>query len=1064
MKIMKILGVITLVALLAGSLPLLGGINSSFAQYDKYESITPELAEQLMEIYQQKLSLTPVQKKIDSHIWQVSRKVKERVSASKHGEKLDLRDLSTPPLKVDQAGNIKVKLNVRSLSEAQLDEIKDLGMDVTFSSPEYGLVEGSLPYNRVEAIAGLDFIKNVQTPGIPMYNTGDVTSAGDTVLRAAAARSAFGVDGSGSKIGVISDGVTHLTNSVATGDLPSSPAVHVVKLGTGDEGTAILEIIHDLAPGAELAFYGPDPNSSGDMATGILALEAAGCNIIVDDLIWSDEPKFEDGPIAQTARGFIERGGMYTSSAGNGAQRHYQAQYNRDGTKVVGERVYHAHDYGSGDKGNTFTVPSGHLIYIFLQWNNQWGASGDDFDLFLFSGNNTIKEKSWDVQDGDDDPWEWLYFYNNTEDDIEVWIGIFERSLVSLPEDMILDYHVWYSTGLEYVTPEDSVIGHAAVEEVLSTAAADASTPDVIEDFSSHGPATVFFPTYEERQVPNITGVDGVQTKTGQLGYFSNPFDGTSASAPHVAAIAALVWEANPALTSAEVFDAITSTALDRPPAGWDGTWGYGLADALGAVTSVMNEGIGLRVMNRDGLPASGARVLAYADTSDYPTADNTTDGSGFTFLDVPDGDYTLAISSETDNFFIVKTVAAPSNLTIYAADETVPVDIVASKLDGSPIVDGYIDPSISKAWPQSIGRTDVSGECMVYLTPLTYGEILLTDWEWGNPYYLYLPDITVPETGLSLNFTAANMPTGMLLVDLVDFPYASFVLWLQEPHYVWSAPSFTVEDGDSIVLSESGYEVTVFLKKPGVEDQIWYFILEEEEVSITSDSQVTFTDGGSFNATVESREPSYNAGDTVNLDVLISDNFSNRLCQSCIYTPPDYQDVEESPEFYQDRRERDLNGCCETYYNFPYPENNPTITVTDPDGAVFVEESSRELFCDYGFDLPNDATPGIWTANVSFDTGPHQGVIEDTTTFSVGGEYICGDVNSDGKVNMADVMILWYDIADYPSAGAWTIAKEWAADVNCDSKVNMADVMILWYDIADYPSAGAWEVNCCAP
>jgi hypothetical protein len=74
----------------------------------------------------------------------------------------------------------------------------------------------------------------------------------------------------------------------------------------------------------------------------------------------------------------------------------------------------------------------------------------------------------------------------------------------------------------------------------------------------------------------------------------------------------------------------------------------------------------------------------------------------------------------------------------------------------------------------------------------------------------------------------------------------------------------------------------------------------------------------------------------------------------------------------------------------------------------------------------------------------------------------ICGDVNDDGNVNMADVMILWYDIADYPSAGAWTISNEWAADVNCDGEINMADVMILWYDIADYPSAGAWEANCC--
>ena len=60
--------------------------------------------------------------------------------------------------------------------------------------------------------------------------------------------------------------------------------------------------------------------------------------------------------------------------------------------------------------------------------------------------------------------------------------------------------------------------------QVLSTAAASAATPDTIESFSSRGPATIYFPSQESRQVPNITGVDGVQTKTGQLGYFPIPF------------------------------------------------------------------------------------------------------------------------------------------------------------------------------------------------------------------------------------------------------------------------------------------------------------------------------------------------------------------------------------------------------------------------------------------------------------------------------------------------------------------------------------------------------------
>jgi hypothetical protein len=74
----------------------------------------------------------------------------------------------------------------------------------------------------------------------------------------------------------------------------------------------------------------------------------------------------------------------------------------------------------------------------------------------------------------------------------------------------------------------------------------------------------------------------------------------------------------------------------------------------------------------------------------------------------------------------------------------------------------------------------------------------------------------------------------------------------------------------------------------------------------------------------------------------------------------------------------------------------------------------------------------------------------------------ICGDVNDDGNINMADVMTLLYDVADYPEPGTWTISNEWAADVNCDGQLNMADVMRLWYDLADYPLPGEWQVDCC--
>src|SRR4029079_4146382 len=88
---------------------------------------------------------------------------------------------------------------------------------------------------------------------IPPTGVGSRSSEGDVTHRAFSARGAFHVNGTGIKIGVLSDGVTNLAASQAAGDL-GPVTVLPGQTGTGDEGTAMLEIVHDLAPGAQLFF------------------------------------------------------------------------------------------------------------------------------------------------------------------------------------------------------------------------------------------------------------------------------------------------------------------------------------------------------------------------------------------------------------------------------------------------------------------------------------------------------------------------------------------------------------------------------------------------------------------------------------------------------------------------------------------------------------------------------------------------------------------------------------------------------------------------------------------
>ena len=129
-----------------------------------------EYAEQLAEIYQQKQALTPVQRKIDWSILQVIREAEERVSAALPGETPKFQDLSTPLLKIDDAGNIEVRLTVTSLTTEQLEQLEDLGMQIGLTLSKYGIIEGSLPYDQVEAVAGLDFVARVGIPGYPLHN------------------------------------------------------------------------------------------------------------------------------------------------------------------------------------------------------------------------------------------------------------------------------------------------------------------------------------------------------------------------------------------------------------------------------------------------------------------------------------------------------------------------------------------------------------------------------------------------------------------------------------------------------------------------------------------------------------------------------------------------------------------------------------------------------------------------------------------------------------------------------------------------------------------------------
>ena len=378
-------------------------------------------------------------------------------------------------------------------------------------------------------------------------------SEGDITHRAAEARSFFGVDGTGVKIGVLSDGVDSLAALQTSGDLP---AVTVLsgQGGAGDEGSAMLEIVHDLAPGAQL-FFATAFNSLTSFAQNIRDLRTAGCDIIVDDVFYFAESPFQDGQagsvvsptnggvIAQAVIDVTAAGALYFSAAGNegnlndGTSGTWEGDFNPNGTPPVLAGGGVAHNFGDGGQSDQATAAG---IAVTLNWSDPLGASGNDYDLYILdSGLTTIFDASTGTQDGDDDPFEITgpAFSN-------------ERIVVMLFSGVTRFIRIETVRGELNRATTGGTFGHSTAANAFGVAAVDVATAlpgpftggaaNPVETFSCDGPRHLFYNADSSaitpgnvlaaggliRQKPDIAAADGVSCAAPSF----NPFFGSVSS------------------------------------------------------------------------------------------------------------------------------------------------------------------------------------------------------------------------------------------------------------------------------------------------------------------------------------------------------------------------------------------------------------------------------------------------------------------------------------------------------------------------------------------------------
>ena len=229
-----------------------------------------------------------------------------------------------------------------------------------------------------------------------------MTTEGDQILGSAGFRSATGITGQGISVGVISDGDTHISTSQKSGDLPASIVDDPNDAGSfkssGDEGTAMMEIVYDLAPGVkQLGFCGPQSTVDfitclDDFANNIDA------NIIVDDLAFPGGAMFSDDDFTKAVQAFstTHPNTRLVAATGNDSTAYWQGTWQPMVTNtttpvngVTYTQVQNFDTSGGQTPYLTVTVPAGDQIAYIVEWNDPWSDSAtandpNDYDVVVF--------------------------------------------------------------------------------------------------------------------------------------------------------------------------------------------------------------------------------------------------------------------------------------------------------------------------------------------------------------------------------------------------------------------------------------------------------------------------------------------------------------------------------------------------------------------------------------------------------------------------------------------------------------------------------------------------------
>ncbi|RYG27526.1 hypothetical protein EON81_29990, partial [bacterium] len=439
------------------------------------------------------------------------------------------------PSVVRTDGTVEVEV-LAPVTSSLIAQLNSLGAQIGGVYPRFNSLNARIPVRSLESAALLMGVKKIRLPGKFVTNAGSVQTAGDKSMRTNELRSVYGLTGSGVKIGTISDSDDHRETS-------------------------------------QSAF-----------AQTYIDLFNAGCSVINDDLIYLSEPAFQDGVIADAVNQIVGAGGIVFSSAGNqgnvlnGTSGVWEGDFTNSGFTFSYDantsRPLNA--WFNGNEPANGQDPG----QLSLQWNDPWGNATTDYDLVVADQFGNILVLAADNNIGS----------FPSEDGGQLQGGEYAYVVKYSGANRVLRLSNFGGKS-QYVTGNQT-FGHMAAERAIGVSAIKAaSNPerafnagDVPEDFTSDGLRRIYYDANGVQIAPNLTfagaivrqkptlsAPDGTQTTVPNF----QPFFGTSAAAPHAAALAALLRQFAPDATPDDLTDALTLGAVDILTAGYDRTSGF---------------------------------------------------------------------------------------------------------------------------------------------------------------------------------------------------------------------------------------------------------------------------------------------------------------------------------------------------------------------------------------------------------------------------------------------------------------------------------------------------------